>query len=472
MKIRNKLIIRSGNFAIKINNSDILEASGNSHKKVKVRPLKEGYVKVIVEDIQSTPHSRAEAIVIISDIDRIQLEGGGLLEQDSYMRLKLNVFGSSAEQFSIDQLAFMDLSVNLLEYTKSQGLKIFTESEISVSERPPYQDDNISNDLNLYLAKGIHVGTYKVSCSGVKKKDTIPKRMDMSGNQIKISVFSKLIVRPESILLLPGGRYTIKIIGGPLLEAGQMTKKFLMKDTKIASVSSSGEITGHRIGKTTLSIQMHEVEEKSRGWTSRSAEAICKKTIPIEVALLTSIEIEKLDSLSLLRESKIRLMAGLKHENNTFTYGLHPINYIWTPRNYNIFTIEWPLFARQLHNRKPSSQQSESSTYRDIAPLSGNYIAVNGYAYKPGSAQLTLAVTVSYPDPYQKQRSTFENTVHFTVSDDLYYDIQKFVGYQPHPNAYTYVIPPNSVNRLSSNKEGKLVIFKLKLAFLCFFLEF
>lgn len=91
-------------------------------------------------------------------------------------------------------------------------------------------------------------------------------------------------------------RYTLQIVGGPsgrgsnsLLQGSSVEIKFDIEDKSIATVDAYTEVVGHSIGDTNLYYEIIQMKPIKGGLSRRSI--VSKKTIPIRVRLITSIEI-------------------------------------------------------------------------------------------------------------------------------------------------------------------------------------
>lgn len=80
---------------ISANSSDIADWNHEREKrKIKMTPKFEGEIMVFANDFGVEPFSSANATMLVSDINKIILEGGGLIEEGRDLNLTVKVFDS------------------------------------------------------------------------------------------------------------------------------------------------------------------------------------------------------------------------------------------------------------------------------------------------------------------------------------------------------------------------------------------
>jgi len=110
----------------------------------------------------------------------------------------------------------------------------------------------------------------------------------------------------------------------------------------VASIDIFREVTGHQVGETKLYYEVIQLKpNKLTGVEKRSI--ISKKTVPIRVQLVTSIEIPQNDQREVFQGSMIKMNGILKYHGETFTHGVAPISYSWNCSNPNIVNIQLPI---------------------------------------------------------------------------------------------------------------------------------
>lgn len=71
---------------------------------------------------------------------------------------------------------------------------------------------------------------------------------------IHVSVFPRVKLLPERLLLIPGGEYTLRIVGGP--PQGLWKPVFEMDNSEIAEINELGVVRGRRVGLTGVVMRM------------------------------------------------------------------------------------------------------------------------------------------------------------------------------------------------------------------------
>jgi len=125
----------------------------------------------------------------------------------------------------------------------------------------------------------------------------VQPRLRITSEMLKIEVFPLLEIHPKSLLLTPEMKYTLQIVGGPqrsassqFMSGGSVEIRFDIENKTVASVDIFREITGNFVGETRLFYEVIQLKpSKLTGVEKRSI--VSKKTVPIRVALVTSIEI-------------------------------------------------------------------------------------------------------------------------------------------------------------------------------------
>ena len=102
-----------------------------------MNPLDEGAVEVVIEDLGVETLETASAELLVSDIYRIELTGGGLIEQGNKMNLTIEVFDSQNRKFDKSQLKYMDIKPEIETYSKKDRGSIYPQkNKGSGSNRP------------------------------------------------------------------------------------------------------------------------------------------------------------------------------------------------------------------------------------------------------------------------------------------------------------------------------------------------
>ena len=104
------IIDGSNSFRVKSNSTTIANLNHiTSINTIEMSPQNEGAVEIIVEDLGVQILETASAELLVSDIYRIELTGGGLIEVGNSMNLTIEVYDSQNKKFNKSQLKFMEI---------------------------------------------------------------------------------------------------------------------------------------------------------------------------------------------------------------------------------------------------------------------------------------------------------------------------------------------------------------------------
>jgi hypothetical protein len=116
----------SGEFKVTLNDTNVAQRV-HEGREVRIRPIAPGSILVKIEDIKLPDSPPAFAELLISDIQRLELDKNGfLVEQGSSLDMIVTAFDSHGNEFDKDQYPFMDLKMDYKPYgvqTKKEGLK-------------------------------------------------------------------------------------------------------------------------------------------------------------------------------------------------------------------------------------------------------------------------------------------------------------------------------------------------------------
>ena len=378
-KLKLHFIHGSGIFAIQRNSTSILDIKydpTNSPQEATVIPLQEGYVKITVEDLGAGRSFTASCIILVSDLHKINLKQDLLLEESTSSNLYVSHFSSNGEEFSEDQYKFIGVQIISEHKTSGSVSKIVKGLDI-------YQQYE-KNVYNKFMVKAKEIGSYEVTAVEYQKKKNYEKELEVYSNSVNIGVFPRLEVRPKKLLLLPDGSYTIKLTGGPsaignLKPEGQFQRNiaryFKINDTEIATVDQNGEVTGHIIGHTTVHVMITQEFQGKDGVTE--VVELCKRSVHVSVQLATDIKILGAESRSVMSGATFRLLAIIKHFNETFTFGVFPVDYTWTSKQFHVLSLQ------SLHQKFTDSKDS----HKIVSSVEGDQQGINAQAHKAGEAE-------------------------------------------------------------------------------------
>jgi hypothetical protein len=207
---------------------------------------------------------------------------GTLIEQGSSMEINVTAFDTYGQMFDDDQYKLMKFTIEI-EISQQRERGLATEID--------------PNNNRRFIAKGVEPGNYQVNAVAMKfsiRPDSDKARV--SSEVQKIEVFQLLEISPGNLLLTPSMRFTLQILGGPSrsissisTQTGSVEIRFDIENKRIATVDQFREITANEVGDTNLFYEIIQIRSGRGEITRRSI--ISKKTVPIRVRLVTSIDI-------------------------------------------------------------------------------------------------------------------------------------------------------------------------------------
>jgi hypothetical protein len=229
--------------------SDIQVATNVSHvaqwthnkgqRRITFSPQKVGPLLIEAVDLGVELQTEAQATLIVSDIERIEIAGGGLIEIGDKCNVTVRVFDSQGHQFDRAQLRFMNLEPQFTAGTskeRAEGLKV----------------KRVEDDV--FEVTGAKASLYRFTVVATRKDED---RTKVLSNMVKIEVFPRVSLNPGSVLIYPGCRWTIQVEGGPETQTkSSIRRQFSIADSSIASIDEAGEVTGKRVGETTLTLKL------------------------------------------------------------------------------------------------------------------------------------------------------------------------------------------------------------------------
>jgi hypothetical protein len=433
-----ELIDGSGSFSIRPNVTGLVDIHYNPNvdaRKVSITPLREGYVSVIVEDRGISSAISAACTIVVSGINRITLKKDQLLEHETSTKMQLSFYSLNGEAFPLEQYKFIAVNIVAKKKRGSSGLPFDDAKGLVITPATDSTPD-------FYNAFGKEVGGYELIASV-----RTGYRPEVYSNPIYIEVFPALKIYPSGLLLLPDGSYTLKMSGGPfsvLSESdkskygGTIAKSFQSADPSIVEVNgATGEIKTKRVGDTTIDVILtQEINDYSTNTVTY--ETLCKRRIPISVRLATGVEVVGIRKREILSGATIKIIALLKSHNETFTHAIYPVEYTWTSKQFNVFSL-----------RTDDKREDSVNIVQSMQP------AVEGTAHKPGEADILLHVVITYPEMYRNELHEFTANSVLRVLDPLHGNVPTFIDTPPGQTT-TYLIPPKCMHRLPPNKENNM----------------
>ena len=382
------IIDGSNSFRVKSNSTNVANLNHiTSINTIEMSPQNEGAIEIVVEDLGVEMLETASAELLVSDMYRIELTGGGLMEVGNSLNLTIEVYDSQNKKFSKSQLKYMEIRPEI-------------DNKAGTTYREGLDITRINEDT--FTVVGTQSDHYRVSVFGHKKQI---KGERVNSNFVRIEVFNVVKIVPDSILLFPGGRWTIQVEGGPSSgSGGSVYRDYEIEDQTIAEIDEYGEILGKLVGETWLKLNLYYKNSNQR-------QLLASKKSKIRIALITSIEIPMMNERSVFGNSLTRLNIKLKHNKETFLHAIGPLSFDWQCASPHIYTLSLP-------SRKDSKG---GSTNANLILIKGNiwngetraieefttnfnYSSIVGVANKNGDARISVKMAIEYPKEYKYEK--------------------------------------------------------------------
>ena len=267
------------------------------------------------------------AEVLISDVAKVHLETQGyLMEKGSSMNMTVTALDNFGHEFDEDQYSKMKFEMQhviTFAHREGQGLSAF----------------EIAGEPRVFTVTGLEHGYYDVTACIDKtpqgQKGILSSMNEkVSSEAHKIEVFPRVQLQPSDLLLTPNMKYTLRVLGGPSsgspgsgLKGGQPVVQVDVADKEIATIDKFMEITAKAVGDTTLVYNITQIKDHKGG--KEFINIVSELTVKIRVRLVTSIEIPYARKRTVYAGSMLKLVAILKHGDETFAHGIGPISFDW-----------------------------------------------------------------------------------------------------------------------------------------------
>jgi hypothetical protein len=263
--------------------------------------------------------------------------------------MTVTAFDNQGVEFDEDQYEHMafQLEIEMTGIHRERGL----------------QADKLKGQQRTFKVTGIESGNYVVTAYIDKfRKKGDQERVTSEAN--KIEVFPILSLNPPSLLLTPNMKYTLGISGGPSrgsygssIEGSRVDINITIKDGTIASRDTVREITGLQVGDTELQYTIIQTKQSRDG--SEQQNIVSSITVPIRVRLVSHIEIPSNQQRIVYAGSRLKQLAVLKYNNETFSHGIAPISWDWNCSHSNILKPHFPTDFDQVAQQQPHHVQTK-----------------------------------------------------------------------------------------------------------------
>lgn len=163
------------------------------------------------------------------------------------MNLSVTAIDSNDNEFDADQYVDMKFYIETEMTAMNKGLGLKTEPTRMNTE---------------FVAVGKEPGIYQLTAFTSRFRPQSGGQQTVVSEMLKIEVFPLLEIFPTQLLLTPGMKYTLQIVGGPqssvlsFQNGSSVEIKFEIDESKIATVDLNREVTAHQIGNATLKYQI------------------------------------------------------------------------------------------------------------------------------------------------------------------------------------------------------------------------
>lgn len=188
---------------------------------------------------------------------------------------------------------------------------------------------------------------------------------------------------------------------------------------------------------------------------------VSKKTIPIRVRLVTSIDIPYNNQRTVYSSSTIKMLGILKYQQETFTHGIAPISYAWNCSNPNVLQLNFPSksdssapLTSSLVMSSKKIRDNENNNNNAVFLSQFNSSTIYTVGGKQGEAMVSLQLAIEYPDKYRNDKNWFNTNIVIRVKEKLAIDVPEFINNDK--QTHLYLMPPNTYTKIETNRRTRL----------------
>ncbi|XP_054833051.1 nuclear pore membrane glycoprotein 210 [Eublepharis macularius] len=402
--IKAELFIKEGSGYFFINTSvdDVVKVTYEEAESVAaVYPLLPGSLSVMVQDLCLPSSVLAKAEVCVSDIQEVYVGVVDKVEIGKTVKAYVRVLDASKKYFLVKYFTFMDLKLKAASQIISLNL---------LSEAP---DEYTA----AFLVRGVAIGQTSLTAV-VTDKDG--ETINSAPQQIEVFPPFRLI--PKKVTLLKGAAIQLISEGGPQPQSNII---FSVRDTKIASVNSSGLVTGVAIGNSTVTGMVQAVDAETG-----KVVVVSQAVVEIEVIQLHAVRIHApITRMKTGTQMPVYVM-GITSNQTPFSFG----------NAIPGLTFHWSVTKRDILDVK--ARHSEASLQ-----LSAPYnFAMD--VYSKGKGRTGLKVIVKALNPSAEQFSHMARE----LSDEIQIQVfEKLVVLNI--EADHILMSPNSFLKVQTNRD-------------------
>ncbi|NWQ80120.1 PO210 protein, partial [Columbina picui] len=368
-----------------------------------VHPLLPGSVTVMIHDLCLAFPAPAKADIYVSNIQELDVRVVDKVEIGKTVKAHVRVLDDSKKPFLAKYFSVMDLKLR----AASQIVSL-----VPLSEAP---DDHTA----AFLVHGMAIGQTSLMATVADKRG---QRINSAPQQIE--VFPPFRLLPRKVTLIIGAMIQITSEGGPQPQSNII---FSISDEKIASVNSTGLVTGVAIGNGTVTGVVQAVDAETG-----KLVVVSQDKVEIEVVQLTAVRIRApITRMKTGTQMPVYVM-GITSSQTPFSFG----------NAVPGLTFHWSVTKRDTLDVK--TRHSEASFQ---LPAKYNF-AMDVYGRVKGKTGLKVVVKVLDPAANQFYNMAKE------LSDEIQIQVfEKLHLVTPEVEVEQILMPPNSFIKLQTNRD-------------------
>ncbi|KFP80077.1 Nuclear pore membrane glycoprotein 210, partial [Acanthisitta chloris] len=394
----------SGYFYINTSVANVVRVTHEETQGVAlVQPLLPGSVTVMIHDLCLAFPAPAKAEIYVSDLQELYVRVVDKVEIGKTVKAYVRVLDDSKKPFLAKYFALMDLKLR----AASQIVSLVPLREAL--------DDHTA----AFLVHGMAIGHTTLTATVADKRG---QRINSAPQQIE--VFPPFRLLPRKVTLIIGAMIQITSEGGPQPQSNII---FSISDEHIASVNSTGLLTGVAIGNGTVTGVVQAVDAETG-----KLVVVSQDKVEVEVVQLTAVRIRApITRMKTGTQMPVYVM-GITSSQTPFSFG----------NAVPGLTFHWSVTKRDTLDIK--TRHSEASFQ---LPAKYNF-AMDVYGRVEGRTGLKVVVKVLDP-----AASQFYNMAR-ELSDEIQIQVfEKLHLVTPEVEAEQILMSPNSFIKLQTNRD-------------------
>jgi nuclear pore complex protein Nup210 len=385
--------------------SDIVEYRHDQRlSKIKMIPLHDGQVTVIVQDLCLLSNEiTATAVVYVSGIYRFDVQVVEKVQVGRSIVASVRVVDMWGNIFSSSQYKYMNLNAYALQ-------PLLDFSNVSQEQFNSIPRDRHENSA-LFSVNGLIEGTTQIIFNA-----TVPPDEIITSDPATIQVFSELRVEPQEVILIPTATFQILVTGGPRHDARIM---YTSLNTTVCTVDSAGVITANSPGQTTVAVVSQSGEVRKVVHTEATVQVIVLK--------LTGVKISAPSSQLLIR-TEISVYAIGRNDETPFSFAstVPGLKFHWSSSNGDL------VLLHSVYDKAGFSLQTDPD------------FAVRLRTNKVGQSRVSLEVHCA-PNACIPDQAVFTDALDVQVLESL-----QLV----YPKNGHLLLPHNAHSQIRTNRDG------------------